>query len=230
MNSLCFKEKYPFHSERLNFRLIYPQNLITRRYVRHIRSFLLFFFSCLNPILILKSQHDVHDFETRQNSWQYFSISFNDDTRGVRVPRLSFHLRWTLLCFKLSMFEPNLRYVSFRCPDVLLLSRLVSRDPASKRLFFSFSLHYFNVSFSFWSFHSKVDPISYHRLPFYTRVCIIDDKHNKFAISCYKSYGRRIISHSTNSFNSILCMYMCMLIVFFIRGWYKVVQGDWKFG
>lgn len=55
MNSLCFKEKYPFHSERLNFRLIYPQNLITRRYVRHIRSFLLFFFhvltqsSFLNP-------------------------------------------------------------------------------------------------------------------------------------------------------------------------------------
>lgn len=63
------------------------------------------------------------------------------------------------------------------------------------------------VSFSFWiSFHSKVDPISCHRLPFYTRVCIIDDKHNKFAISRYKSYGSRIISYSTNSFNSILCI------------------------
>lgn len=97
---------------------------------------------------------------------------------------------------------------------------------------FLFSSIILTVSFSFWSFHSKVDPISYHRLPFYTRVCIIDDKHNKFAISRYKSYERRIISYSTNSFNSVLCMCMCMcmLIVFFVRGWYKVVQGDWKFG
>lgn len=182
-----------------------------------------------NLILILKSQHDVHDFETRQNSWQYFSISFNDDTRGARVPRLSFHFRWTLLCFEPSMFEPRIFDTCFfdvRMSSFCLASFLATllRNDYS----FLFSSIILTVSFSFWSFHSKVDPISYHRLPFYTRVCIIDDKHNKFAISRYKSYERRIISYSTNSFNSVLCMCMCMcmLIVFFVRGWYKVVQDD----
>lgn len=147
-----------FKKKKFSFRKI--DIAIFARYIRKIllqddtcdtpaHSFYLF--SRLNPILILESQCDAHGFETRQNSWQYFLISFNDDTRGARVaPHLSFNLRSTLLRFESSMFEPRIfdTCLPFRYPDVLLLSRLVSRDPASKRLFLlSFFLHYFNRFF-----------------------------------------------------------------------------------
>lgn len=175
-----------------------------------------------------------------RNKTKFVAILFNfvqrRHTWRSSAPHLSFNLRSTLLRFESSMFEPRIfdTCLPFRYPDVLLLSRLVSRDPASKRLFLlSFFLHYFNRFFLILVFPFKGWPdFVPFRLPFYARVCIIDDKHNKFAISRYKSCGRRIISHSTNSFNSVLCM--CMSIVFFffffVRGWYKVVQDDWKFG
>lgn len=160
------------------------------------------------------------NFVQRRHTWRSsapFIVSFSMDALVFRT---------------IDVRTENLRYVLFdvRMSSFCLASFLATllRNDYS----FLFSSIILTVSFSFWSFHSKVDPISYHRLPFYTRVCIIDDKHNKFAISRYKSYERRIISYSTNSFNSVLCMCMCMcmLIVFFVRGWYKVVQGDWKFG
>lgn len=90
----------------------------------------------------------------------------------------------------------GLLYVRFGAshPDVPLLHRLVFSRASFETIAFLFSL----LLVSFFSF--VVDSIyrrltRFQRLPFYTRVCIIDDKRNKFAISRYKSRGTRIISH-----------------------------------
>lgn len=173
---------FAFQKKNFSFRKI--DIAIFARYIRKIllqddtcdtpaHSFYLF--SRLNPILILESQCDAHGFETRQNSWQYFLISFNDDTRGARVPpiyRLIFDRRSCVSNHRCSNRESSIHAFLFdiRMSSFCLASFLATllRNDYSSSLFSSIIL---TVSFSFWSFHSKVDPISYHFVYHFTREC-----------------------------------------------------------